>query len=169
MSCVGRCGWGLALLWLWCRPVATAPVWPLAWEPLICHRCGPKKTRRRDENGKTGRKLCHVPHVITSSPFVSRSVSGDSGYQLLCLVGSTFDSLVFSLSDHVGEHWVVQDVEFVCWERCAVYKEEQGLWRRGCLQILTLGTSSLCNCGWVILPVKALVSPTVNMRLILSS
>jgi len=23
----------LALLWLWCRPVALAPVQPLAWEP----------------------------------------------------------------------------------------------------------------------------------------
>ena len=23
----------LTLLWLWCRPVATAPVGPLAWEP----------------------------------------------------------------------------------------------------------------------------------------
>ena len=23
----------LALLWLWCRPVATAPIRPLAWEP----------------------------------------------------------------------------------------------------------------------------------------
>ena len=22
-----------ALLWLWCRPAATAPIWPLAWEP----------------------------------------------------------------------------------------------------------------------------------------
>jgi len=22
-----------ALLWLWCRPVATAPIQPLAWEP----------------------------------------------------------------------------------------------------------------------------------------
>ena len=23
----------LALLWLWCRPVATSPIGPLAWEP----------------------------------------------------------------------------------------------------------------------------------------
>ena len=35
MSCgVGRrCGSDLALLWLWRRPVATAPTLPLAWEP----------------------------------------------------------------------------------------------------------------------------------------
>ena len=34
MSCsVGhKCGLDLALLWLWCRPVATAPIQPLAWE-----------------------------------------------------------------------------------------------------------------------------------------
>ena len=36
MSCgVGRrLGSDLALLWLWCRPAASAPIGPLAWEPL---------------------------------------------------------------------------------------------------------------------------------------
>ena len=36
LSCgVGcRCGSDLALLWLWCRLAATAPIRPLAWEPL---------------------------------------------------------------------------------------------------------------------------------------
>ena len=35
MSCgVGhRCGSDPMLLWLWCRPVATALIEPLAWEP----------------------------------------------------------------------------------------------------------------------------------------
>ena len=35
MSCdVGhRQGSDPALLWLWHRPVATAPIWPLAWKP----------------------------------------------------------------------------------------------------------------------------------------
>ena len=28
-----RCGLDLALLWLWCGPVAIAPIEPLAWEP----------------------------------------------------------------------------------------------------------------------------------------
>ena len=27
-----RCGSDLALLWLWCRPAAAAPILPLAWE-----------------------------------------------------------------------------------------------------------------------------------------
>ena len=35
MSCgVGcRCSSDPALLWLWCRPAATAPIRPPAWEP----------------------------------------------------------------------------------------------------------------------------------------
>ena len=35
MSCgVGRrCGSDLALVWLWCRPAATAPIRPLSREP----------------------------------------------------------------------------------------------------------------------------------------
>ena len=28
-----RPGLDPALLWLWCRPAATAPIQPLAWEP----------------------------------------------------------------------------------------------------------------------------------------
>ena len=34
MVCVGRRRvLDLVLLWLWCRPVATVPIRPLAWEP----------------------------------------------------------------------------------------------------------------------------------------
>ena len=35
MSCGVDCRRGLdpVLLWLWCRPVVTAPIGPLAWEP----------------------------------------------------------------------------------------------------------------------------------------
>ena len=28
-----RCDSDLALLWLWCRPVTTSQIGPLAWEP----------------------------------------------------------------------------------------------------------------------------------------
>ena len=42
-----------ALLWLWCRPAATAPIRPLAWEPpdaasVALRRQGEK---RKKENG----------------------------------------------------------------------------------------------------------------------
>ena len=45
MSCgVGlRCGSDLALLWLWCRLAAIAPVCPLAWEPPCVMDYCPKK------------------------------------------------------------------------------------------------------------------------------
>ena len=51
MSCsVGhRHGSDPVLLWLWCRPVATAPIRPLAWEPP--HAAGAalkdKKTKKK--------------------------------------------------------------------------------------------------------------------------
>ena len=33
VSCGCRRGLDVALLWLWCRPAAAAPIRPLAWEP----------------------------------------------------------------------------------------------------------------------------------------
>ena len=47
MSCgVGRRhGSDLALLWLWCRPVATAPIRPLAWEPPYAMGVALEKTK----------------------------------------------------------------------------------------------------------------------------
>ena len=38
-----RCGSDLALLWLWCRPAATAPIRLLAWEPLCAMGTALKK------------------------------------------------------------------------------------------------------------------------------
>ena len=33
------------MLWLWCRPAAVAPIWPLAWEPLYAVKYGPKRDK----------------------------------------------------------------------------------------------------------------------------
>ena len=59
MSCgVGRrCGLYPALLWLWRRAVATAPIGPLAWEPLYAmgealKKAKKKKKRERKKNTK---------------------------------------------------------------------------------------------------------------------
>ena len=38
-----------ALLWLWCRLVATAPIRPVAWGTSKCHGCGPKKTKKKKD------------------------------------------------------------------------------------------------------------------------
>ena len=61
MSCgVGRKrGSDPALLWLWCRPVATAPIKPLAWEPPYAVGAAlekNKKRKRKKERKEVGRK-----------------------------------------------------------------------------------------------------------------
>ena len=38
-----RCGSDPELLWLWCRPAATAPIQPLAWEPPYAMRMALKR------------------------------------------------------------------------------------------------------------------------------
>ena len=54
MSCgVGRRhGLDLALLWLWCRPAATAPIRPLAWE-LPCAVGGALKCKKKKKKKKS--------------------------------------------------------------------------------------------------------------------
>ena len=49
MSCgVGcRLGLDLALLWLWTKPVATAPIGPLAWEPPYAAGVALKRQKRK--------------------------------------------------------------------------------------------------------------------------
>ena len=38
---------GPALLWLWCRPAATTPVQPLAWEPPYAVGLAPKRQKKK--------------------------------------------------------------------------------------------------------------------------
>ena len=42
-----RCGSGPVLLWLWRRLAATAPIWPLAWEPLYAAGVALKKEKKK--------------------------------------------------------------------------------------------------------------------------
>ena len=52
MSCgvVRRRSLDLVLLWLWCRPVATAPIQPLACEPPYASGTALKKTNKTKQN-----------------------------------------------------------------------------------------------------------------------
>ena len=54
MSCgVGRrCSLYLALLWLWCRPAATAPIRPLALETPYAIGAAPEKTKNKIKQNK---------------------------------------------------------------------------------------------------------------------
>ena len=39
----------MALLWLWCRPADTAPIRPLAWEPLNAVCSALKRQRKKQQ------------------------------------------------------------------------------------------------------------------------
>ena len=58
MSCgVGhRCGLDPALLWLWYRPAATAPIQPLAWEPPYASGAAQEMAERQKKKKKKKRK-----------------------------------------------------------------------------------------------------------------
>ena len=62
MSCgVGRrCGSDLALLWLWCRPAATAPIQPLALGTSICHGSGPRKGKKTKKKEKRRKEILEL-------------------------------------------------------------------------------------------------------------
>ena len=59
MSCgVGsRRGSDPELLWLWHKPVATAPIRPLAWEPPYATGAALKKQDKRQKKKKKERKI----------------------------------------------------------------------------------------------------------------
>ena len=59
MSCgIGhRRGSDLALLWLWCRPEATAAIRPLAWEPPHAASAALEKRERQKEKKRKEKKL----------------------------------------------------------------------------------------------------------------
>ena len=64
MSCgVGRRrGLDLMLLWFWRRPVATAPVGPLAWEPPYAVGAAlkrQKKKKKKKKRKEKSKKKCH--------------------------------------------------------------------------------------------------------------
>ena len=66
MSCgvSHRCGWDLALLWLWRRPAATALILPLVWEPpyamsvaLKGQKTEKKKKKEKEKKKKEKKKV----------------------------------------------------------------------------------------------------------------
>ena len=64
MSCgVGRrCGSDLALLWLWRRLAATAPLKPLAWEPPYAAEVAMKRQKTKNKNKLVFRN----EHILSS-------------------------------------------------------------------------------------------------------
>ena len=67
MSCdVGcRCGSDPELLWLWRRPVATAPIKPLAWEPPYAMGATLEKAKRQT-NKQTKYNYLRGSHCLSA-------------------------------------------------------------------------------------------------------
>ena len=67
MNCgvVCRHGWDPLLLWLWHRPVATAPIRTLAWESPYAAGAAPKMAKKKKEK-KT--PLARIPHSAVFIP-----------------------------------------------------------------------------------------------------
>ena len=59
VSCHGHAS-DSALLWLWGRPAAAAPIQPLAWELQYAMGMASKKTppKKKKKNVSTGEKFC---------------------------------------------------------------------------------------------------------------
>ena len=55
-----RRGSDLVLLWLWCRPAATVPIQPLAWEPPYATGAALKKKKERETVSQAEGKLGSV-------------------------------------------------------------------------------------------------------------
>ena len=59
--CVGRrCGLDPALLWLWRRLAATAPIRPLAWEPPYAEGVAPKRQKTKKKKKSCLKNKCII-------------------------------------------------------------------------------------------------------------
>ena len=65
-----RRGLGLSLLWLWCRPAATAPIQPLGWEPPYASGATPEKTKDKKNKKGGGNPLLIVSNGLIMPPFL---------------------------------------------------------------------------------------------------
>ena len=67
MNCgvVCRHGWDPLLLWLWHRPVATAPIRTLARELPCAMGCGPRKSKKTKKKEKKKRKPSQWKNIPT--------------------------------------------------------------------------------------------------------
>ena len=78
-----RLGLGPALLWLWCRSVATVPIRPLAWEPPCVVGAAlekaktnkqTKKKKPKKTKPKTQKKQKELLSPSTSSPIIESPI-----------------------------------------------------------------------------------------------
>ena len=57
-----------ALLWLWCRPAAVAPIRPLVWEPPYAADAALEKSQKNQKNNKMKLKFTWMSCILSGSP-----------------------------------------------------------------------------------------------------
>ena len=84
MSCgVGhRRGSDPELLWLWCRLVATAPIGPLAWEPLYDMGGALKRPKQNKTKTKSSRRGSAETNLTGTMRLQVRSLASLSGLKI---------------------------------------------------------------------------------------
>ena len=58
------------LLWLWCRPAATAPIRPLAWEPPYAVGAAQEMAKRQKKKKKEEKKRIYIEKGKTGAWFL---------------------------------------------------------------------------------------------------
>ena len=61
------------LLWLWHRPVATAPIRPLAWEPPYATGAALEKAKRQKKKKKKNSVICYIMDEDITPSEISQS------------------------------------------------------------------------------------------------
>ena len=81
MSCGvgGRHGLDPTLLWLWCRPVGTAPIRPLAWKPPYAVSAALDKRKKKN-------LLYYHMYIVSGLARSSKVCTGASSKSLLTLL-----------------------------------------------------------------------------------
>jgi len=82
-----------ALLWLWCRLVATAPIQPLAWEPPYAAGAAQRNSKKDKQNKTKKPRIQPLPHHLAGPPSGFKQPSG-----LPC------SAVPLTLSDFIARH-----------------------------------------------------------------
>ena len=66
-----------ALLWLWCRPAAPAPIRPLAWEPPYAVGAAQEMAKKDEKKTKTKTKTYSVSRQNAQEDFLENAIAVD--------------------------------------------------------------------------------------------
>ena len=108
----------LALLWLWCRPAAVAPIRSLAWELPYAAGAALKSKKKRKETLRFPaiRLVCSILHLATQSVAPVAATSPGSFLEMLDLI--LLPNLLNqenNISSDSHAHYSLNSIEFQRW------------------------------------------------------